>query len=533
MASSYANHKQQSRNPANQFQHQRHSWTASIFRSDPRLRTQDLDSGNSAAASAATRHVDATSRILARAFGIASSIAKGSGQVKENKSLPGVFATNTAPRKVVVGLEKTGRVATSTPLPDPFRQNPGTQPQSRRFNQIGPLATPVQKLRANLELWKNEHPVSSAIHALASEMVADIDMENMPPGHDFRAFGGADNLDLMSMDEFEKANPYTPPPPRRTANPLRASTKHGEFTTAFNLACDARGIARDFAYFEVAIQCFEVELKLNGKLVDRIGPYASHKDGKEEMCKKHLPTVEAMPNQKKRKVSDVAFTPVPAGLEDEPWINLIYQYLQKNQLPFPDFELKSQNEQNENVGPWTCTLRIKGSPHTPFGGDDKRYANKMNAKKAAAMEAVQWLRSQTKMAAAPEKRRKSSVSVLESPDPANSSSQSEDPGHTGLTQTLRSADVNANLAKPSEQVHQLALDLGFCQPAYRHVPVPMSESFYNTHAEFLPGDVRKEPRLAGHVGQTSHVFGKKHAQQACATEVLKVLEDIRRSRLMR
>lgn len=322
MASSHANHKQQSRNPANQIQQQQPDWTASIFRSDPRLRAQDFAAGSD---TAATRHVDATSRILERAVGIASSIAKGSGQVEQKNTLPVVFAQNTAPRKVVVGLEQTGRVATSTPQPGPFRQNPGTQPQPRRFNQIGPLATPIQRLRANLELWKNENPASSTLHALASEMVADIDMENMPPGHDFRAFGGADDLDLMSMDEFEKANPYTPPPPRRTANPLRATTKHGEFTTAFNLACDARGIVRDFAYFEVAIQCFEVELKLNGKFVDRIGPYASHKDGKEEMCKKHLPTVEAMPNQKKRKVSDVAFTPVPAGLEDEPWINLIYR----------------------------------------------------------------------------------------------------------------------------------------------------------------------------------------------------------------
>jgi hypothetical protein len=203
MASSHANHKQQSRNRANEIQQQQQDWTQSIFRSDPRLRAQDLASNNTAA-SAATRHVDATSRILARAVGIAYSIATDSGQAQENNALPGVFAKNTAPRKVVVGLAKTDRVATLTPQPGPSRQNPGTSPPSRRFNHIGPLATPLQKLRANLELWQNEHPVSSTIHALASEMVADIDMENMPPGHDFRPFGGAADLDLMSMDEFEK-----------------------------------------------------------------------------------------------------------------------------------------------------------------------------------------------------------------------------------------------------------------------------------------------------------------------------------------
>ncbi|KAM3425672.1 hypothetical protein BST61_g7614 [Cercospora zeina] len=360
-------------------------------------------------------------------------------------------------------------------------------------------------------------------------MAADMDMENVPPGHAFRSFGGA-GLDLMSMDDFERANPYTPPLPKATKNPLRAATKHGEFSSAFNMACDARGIIRDFAYFEVAQHCYEVELKLNGSLVDRIGRYASHRDAKEEMCKKHLPTVEAMPNQKKRQVSGAAATPVPAGLEDERWINLVYEYTQKNQLPYPDFGF---NDFEEAVGLWACTLRIKGDPSTPFGGMDKRYASKSNAKKAAAMEAVQWLRSHTKMAPAPEKRRKSSVSAMDTLDTASPASQPEEAGPTGRTQTVESIDVNANPTRPSEMVHQLAVKLGFCQPAYKHVPVPMSKAFYNTHAEFLPSDARKEPRLAGQVGQTSHIFGKKQAQQACATQVLKILEDIRRSRLMR
>ncbi|KAI5359372.1 putative double-stranded RNA-binding domain-containing protein [Septoria linicola] len=355
-------------------------------------------------------------------------------------------------------------------------------------------------------------------------------MENMAPSHNLSSFGGGP-MELMSMDDFEKANPYTPPPPRRTAPPLRTTSKHGQFSSQFHLACDARGIVRDFVFHMVAQHCYDVELRLNGKFLDRIGQYASHKDAREEICKKHLATVEAMPNQKKRKVSDAAYHPVPAGIDDELWVNLVYEYTQKNQLPPPDFELSGSA--GGHLPPWTCTLRIKGSPFTPFGGTEKEYAIKMNAKKAAAMEAVQWLRAQTKMAPAPDKRRKSvGAPTAEAMIPASPASLPDEPGHTGLAQTLRSFDVNANNGRPSEQVHQLAMELGFTQPSYRHIAVPMSDAFYNTFAEFIEKDVRREPRLGGQVGLVSNIYGKNTAKQECATLVLGVLAEIRRSRIM-
>ncbi|EMF16178.1 uncharacterized protein SEPMUDRAFT_147814 [Sphaerulina musiva SO2202] len=344
-------------------------------------------------------------------------------------------------------------------------------------------------------------------------------MENVTPGYDF---GSLDDkpMDLMTLEQFELENPYTPPLPRRTANPLRTTSKNGQHTAEFHMACDARGVLCDFVFHTVAQGCFDVELRLGGEYVDRIGQYASKKDAKEEICKKHLATVEAMPNFKKRKANDTAHClSAPAGLDEELWVNLIYEYTHKNQLPAPDFEYQPTEG---NTGPWTCVLRVPGFQST-FGGHDKPYTTKMYAKKAAAMEAAQWLRSVTRMAPAPDKRRKSSTGSL-----AATGFMSE----TGATQALRSMDLNANHGSPSEQVHVLAIELGFTQPAYKHIKIPGTDAFYNSYAQFIERDVRKDGRLEGQIGMTHHVYGKKAAQQACAIEVLKVLHTIHQSRHM-
>jgi hypothetical protein len=154
-------------------------------------------------------------------------------------------------------------------------------------------------------------------------MVADIDMENVAPRYDLGSYADKP-MQLMSMDEFEKEHPFTPPLPRRTVNPLRTTSKYGQHVEKFHWACDARGILRDFVFHPVAQGCFDVELWLGGKYVDRIGQYASKRDAKEEICKKHLATVEVMPNLKKRKVDDVDCLSAPARLDEEPWVNLIY-----------------------------------------------------------------------------------------------------------------------------------------------------------------------------------------------------------------
>lgn len=204
--------------------------------------------------------------------------------------------------------------------------SPAARRQIHPLVSCGQASARTQKPRANLELRKNEGPITPVAYALASEMASEIDMENAAPGQDLGLFYHTDKLmELMSIEEFQKENPFTPPPPRRTMNPLRTNSKNGQFAAEFQWACDARGIPRDFVYHTVAQGCFDVELRLNGDYVDRIGQYASKKDAKEEICKKHLATVELITNSKKRKVTEVdCLSTAPAGFDDELWVNLLY-----------------------------------------------------------------------------------------------------------------------------------------------------------------------------------------------------------------
>lgn len=149
-------------------------------------------------------------------------------------------------------------------------------------------------------------------------MEADMDLENGSPG----AYAGT-LPQLMSMDDFDMANPYTPPVPRPTTVLLKSDSRKGDFAAAFNIACQAHNIVPEFSFFPVVLHGHDVELKLDGEIIDRIGPYASHKDAKEEICKKHLSTVEAMPNRKKRKSSTDTLLPPPPGLDDERWVNIL------------------------------------------------------------------------------------------------------------------------------------------------------------------------------------------------------------------
>lgn len=267
---------------------------------------------------------------------------------------------------------------TPNPSPGPLRPSLGAKqarpqaPLARRFNHTGPLATPTQKLRANLELWKDKRLITSKTHTLVSEMTAEVDMEDAGPGHNLASFSYDDKpLDLMTMEEFELEHPYTPPPPpppRRTTEPLRSTSQNGKFTGEFQLACDARGIKHDFSYHTIAQGCFEVELRLNGEFVDRIGqdePYASKKDAKEEICKKHLATVELMPNLKKRKATEADCLPLPAGIDDELWVNLIHGNFQYVDWVYLHADMSQSTHRSTNCLCRTGSSRLKGLPWVP------------------------------------------------------------------------------------------------------------------------------------------------------------------------
>jgi len=178
-------------------------------------------------------------------------------------------------------------------------------------------------------------------------------------------------------------------------------------------------------------------------------------------------------------------------------------------------------------------VRISSGPLSGFGANDEYYSTKGAAKKAAARQAVLWLRSRGEIVkdalisagpTPPSKRRKSlDVKMTET-----------DAGNTGLTQGLSEVDVdfnstdNVSLAK---QVHDLVASLGFSQPSWRpKVSKKHGPPFIDMAAEFTPIDIQREPRLAGEVGKVEGCLGKKPAKERCCIEVLRFLEDLKSSR---
>lgn len=193
------------------------------------------------------------------------------------------------------------------------------------------------------------------------------------------------------------------------------------------------------------------------------------------------------------------------------------------QLPPPEY---GPSGVHPSMGPWFCTVRFQGSPLTPFGYGMGPFARKDEAKKVAAMEAVQWLRKEGKLSDSVSKRRKS-----------DGPSMTLAPGDTGLTQTVQQLEVKAENTAPRvpstkslpQQVHDAALRLGLTeQPAF---PTQQLEgSFVNMWATFNPNDAKKESILAGEVCRVGPVFGKKAAKEECCRELLKLLDEIERNR---
>lgn len=156
------------------------------------------------------------------------------------------------------------------------------------------------------------------------------------------SFNNDSKLDLMSIEAWETANPYSPPVANTSAapkpnvdssiTPARLERNKGKDTQIFNTECQRRGLTHEFRFDEVAKGCFDCTLFVEGQQFDRVGPYASKKDAKEAMCRLALGKMSELGfknlnpsgNSKKRKSSDLQSKPsAPDGLEDENWIHII------------------------------------------------------------------------------------------------------------------------------------------------------------------------------------------------------------------
>ncbi|RMY37297.1 hypothetical protein D0865_13410 [Hortaea werneckii] len=344
-----------------------------------------------------------------------------------------------------------------------------------------------------------------------------------------------DYSNLQSLDDFVRENPFAP---KEKRVPARAVPVNPEYSIKFNDLCVKHFIVPAFEYDMPHQQCETVSVQFGDRKVDAIGPFASKKHAKEEVCKLAWPQLLEMDEhlQNKRKIPEPPHS-YPGGIDGEllaaeNFIGLLQEYTQANRQGSPIYE-----DSRTIATPirFACTVRIEDMLGTPLGSSTDFYQSKQEAKRAAAREAVLWLRSQGKMRPAPpsvSKRLK-----LDQPSAMELPTES-----TGLTQLVSDADLNPGTKTTSAaRLHELAAVLGFRSPIYEsHPSVPppgkeldaheMNSAFVDMYVRFSDQDVQKDSRLAGPLGKVEHVHGRKTAKEQCCREVVRILEEIQRER---
>ncbi|KAK5748838.1 hypothetical protein LTS12_021076 [Elasticomyces elasticus] len=360
--------------------------------------------------------------------------------------------------------------------------------------------------------------------------------------------GDHDELDIEDMDVWESHNPrqekhkFTPMQASKTTpayagefqqqTPVQSAKYNPEIVARFHDLTWSRGLSYTFDFTETTPYMFSATVNFAGQTVTSEGSFTSKKLAKESVCKVAIPMVESYdPNSKKRKTSSgdqVTDEKVSDDvLNSSNWAGTLQNYTQAYKLPMPDFtELRTPYAPHL----FSCTVKLASSLAI-FGSETTFYSNKSTAKKAAAREAVLWIRSQgfvfkeAQVTGGPSvKRRKSGDN-----EPAAAV-----PGITGLTQVMQDIDMNklSHLSLP-QQVHEVVALMGFSQPEWRSelsANGAYGSSFVDMAAFWGVKDVQAEPRLAGPVGKVEKIFGRKQAKEQCCKEVLQFLEELRRSR---
>ncbi|KAI7008397.1 hypothetical protein KC318_g9884 [Hortaea werneckii] len=374
------------------------------------------------------------------------------------------------------------------------------------------------------------------------------------PGSEAHVYS-QDYSNLKSLDDFVRENPFAP---KEKRVPARAVPVNPEYSIKFNDLCVKHFIVPAFEYDMPHQQCETVTVQFGDRKVDAMGPFASKKHAKEEVCKLAWPQLlemdEHLQNKRKRPEPPQSYS---GGIDSEllaaenfigllqgkcvvhnaadykvPKLIRLEEYTQANRQGSPIYE-----DSRTITTPirFACTVRIEDMPGMPLGSSTDFYQSKQEAKRAAAREAVLWLRSQGKMRPAPpsvNKRLKlDQPSAMEVP-----------PESTGLTQLVSDADLNPGAKTTSAaRLHELAAVLGFRPPIYEsHPSVPppgkaldaheMNSAFVDMYVRFSDQDVQKDSRLAGPLGKVEHVHGRKNAKEQCCREAVRILEQIQRER---
>ncbi|KAK5201383.1 hypothetical protein LTR16_002870 [Cryomyces antarcticus] len=341
-----------------------------------------------------------------------------------------------------------------------------------------------------------------------------IDHVNASTPH---AFPLSSNSHTPSLKRKAKNSHNALPP--MPAVPGPSSTGH---VARFHEMCQERGITPVFTFSEPFLARFAVSVAFGGTILAHPGPFGSKKDAKEAVCQRAYATLDSMPKPaaskggKKHSATDSSGQPS----QEENHIGLLLEWSTRARSAPPQF-----TEHILSAG-FACECAIAPRSHTPFGSATVTHSTKKAARKAAAREAVEWLREKGEI-----------------PRPG------EGPPNKRLKKNNSSAAAAVPAAAPppvvtnyTQQVNEMCALLGFGAPDYRIYPsvpsaitspTPSNNSPLTTNistlfsgAAYFPQD----PDLAGPIGAVRAIYGRRAAREECARLVLEALGAVKKAR---
>ncbi|KAK3062252.1 hypothetical protein LTS18_004516 [Coniosporium uncinatum] len=214
-----------------------------------------------------------------------------------------------------------------------------------------------------------------------------------------------------------------------------------------------------------------------------------------------------------------------AEMEKENWVGLLLEYTNAAGVPAPlygEFALGQRfgctvSVDTANMGEGVDEDVNMGSRQEQaqtttkrFGSKETLHSSKKAAQRAAAREAVLWLRAKGEMPdSGPPKKKKQKV--------------------TGRAITALPSQQEADAKKEKsygQRVNELCVELGLGMPEYRFSADARAAGFLSGGAWFL-----QSPLVPSPVGEVRNVVGRKKAREECAKGLVRFLEELRAERL--
>ncbi|KAF2090921.1 hypothetical protein K490DRAFT_62252 [Saccharata proteae CBS 121410] len=305
--------------------------------------------------------------------------------------------------------------------------------------------------------------------------------------------------------------PSKPAKPIITATPVTPLPAGKAFSYGhiirFHELCQAKGYLPELDFVELLPAKFTAKLTVAGQTITAEGPFPSKKEAKAAVCEMGLKVIEQLPSS----------VQTPPKQDTVNWIGTLLEYCSKTHISQPTYQ-DYQSGEATNCLHFSCELTIPQYPDQIWGGRDKFFRNKKDAKTNASREAVEWLRANGHMSDNGSSKKKAKVSpgmgagstkVANSPVPRPKSNSPLD---------HEKAELDRELTY-TQQVVEYIPKLKLSQPEYRLTQDEEASGFWSGAAYF-----QSEGGIEVAIGKVSHVYGQKAAKNECAKRVLAYLK---------